>query len=163
MGNSGTVPQRKDEMTTSFTTGSSDVRRGAAVTALIGVGLLHAFLAPEYIQETLYIGLLFAVSLPLTLGVAAWLAARDDRRAWAAGALLSAGMIVGFLVSRTVGLPGFDETGSFAKWAEGFPSLAAEVAFLGLAARGLLSRGSATGRPGLTVDATTVHRQPSTR
>ena len=125
-------------MTQEHSTATSQLRRGAAVSAIVGAGLLHAFITPEYVNEKLYIGLLFALSVPLCLGVGAWLAARDDRRAWIAGGLLSAGMVVGFLVSRTVGLPGFNESGVWEHWTEGFPALAAELGFLGLAVRPML-------------------------
>jgi hypothetical protein len=118
--------------------GSADLRRGAAVAALVAAGLLHAFIAPEYLHEKLYVGLLFAVSVPLCLGVATWLTVRDDRLAWVSGALLCGGMLAGFLMSRTVGLPGFNESGVWAYWTEGFPALTAELGFLALAARSLL-------------------------
>jgi len=131
-------------MITTNRTTTSTMRRGAAVAALVGAGLLHAFITPEYLGEKLYIGLLFGLSVPLCLGVAGWLWVRDDRRAWIAGALLCAGMVFGFLVSRTIGLPGFDESGVWEHWTEGFPALAAELGFLGLAAGAFTAR-----RPGV--------------
>jgi hypothetical protein len=127
-------------MSDSYTTGVSDLRRGAASAALVGAGLLHAFITPEYLSEKLYIGLLFGLSVPLCLGVAAALWLSDDRRAWLAGAALSLGMIVAFLISRTFGLPGFNEAGVWEHWTEGFPALAAEIGFLAAAGAALLPR-----------------------
>ena len=94
-------------MSTRTASGASDLRRGAAAACLIGAGLLHGFITLEYVNEKLYIGLLFGLSVPLCIGLAAYLWQHDDRRAWLLGAALSAGMIVGFLVSRTTTEIGF--------------------------------------------------------
>jgi Na+/proline symporter len=127
-------------MNTSQHSSASHLHRGAGVASLFGAGLLHAFITPEYVEEKLYIGVSFGVSFVLCTIVSAWLWTRHDRRAWIAGSLLSAGMILGFLASRTVGLPGFNESGVWAHWTEGFPALAAELAFLGFAIRPLMSK-----------------------
>jgi hypothetical protein len=121
-------------MTATSNSPASLVCRGAGSAALVGAGLLHLFITPEYLKEKLYIGVLFGLSVPLCFGLAVWLWRRDNKRAWLAGSLLCAGMILGFLLSRTVGLPGFDESGVWEHWTEGFPALAAEFGFLGLAA-----------------------------
>jgi hypothetical protein len=68
-------------------------------------------------------------------------------------------MIAGFLLSRTVGLPGFDESGVWAHWTEGFPALAAECAFLWLAVRAILSP-APTPTPTSTPEAST-HPMPA--
>lgn len=122
------------------------LHRGAGAAFLVTAGLLHLFITPEYIKEQLYIGLLFALSVPLTLVGAAWLWRRDERLAWLYGAALCVGMIVGFLLSRTVGLPGFDESGSYARWAEGFPALAVELGFLIVAVGALRAPGLSSSR-----------------
>lgn len=55
----------------------------------------------------------------------------DDALAWVAGALIAAGMAVGFVLSRTLGLPGFHES----EWElSGLLSLLLEAAFLVAAA-----------------------------
>lgn len=84
---------------------------------------------PEYVKEKGYIGASFGVSFLLCTLVVIWLWTRPARTAWIAGALLCAGMILGFLLSRTVGLPGFNESGVWEYWTEGFPALAAELGF----------------------------------
>ena len=128
------------------TTPSSLLFRGAGAAALVFAGLLHLFITPEYVSEKLYIGLLFGLSFPLCLAAAAWLWTRGDREAWLAGAALSGAMVVAFLLSRTVGLPGFDESGVWAHWTEGFPALAAEIGFLGVAGAALRAPSSADAR-----------------
>ena len=128
-------------------------------------------ITPEYLSEKLYIGLLFGLSVPLCLGVAAALWLSDDRRAWLAGAALSLGMIVAFLISRTFGLPGFNEAGVWEHWTEGFPALAAEIGFLAAAGAALLpaartpagwsSTGLGVGQPGALAVAKHVHQPRS--
>jgi hypothetical protein len=86
---------------------TSNVNRIAAVL-LAATGALHLVLVPEYLGEKPYVGVLFAVGGLAALGLAARLwSTASDRLAWAGGALVAAGMGIGFLLSRTVGLPGF--------------------------------------------------------
>jgi hypothetical protein len=120
-------------MNTTHETPASHIRRGAAAAVLGLAGLLHAFITMEYLKEKAYIGVSFGLSFILCSIVAVWLWKRNDRLAWVAGTLLAGGMLAGFLLSRTIGLPGFDESGVWAHWTEGFPALAAELGFLALA------------------------------
>jgi hypothetical protein len=124
------------------TASASHLNRGAGVATIFAAGLLHAFITPEYVKEKLYIGASFGISFVLCTLVAVWLLARPSRNAWIAGSLLAGGMVVGFLLSRTVGLPAFDESGVWAHWTEGFPALSAELGFLALAIKPVLSAGS---------------------
>lgn len=109
-------------------------RIAAAMIAL--AGLIHLLLVSEYLEEKAYIGVLFIVSVPLCALVALRLWRRDDAVAWALGAAVSAGMAVAFVVSRTVGLPGFDESGEWEL--SGLASVAVELVFVALAARALV-------------------------
>jgi hypothetical protein len=132
--------QRKDFSMNSYASPINAHRsRGAGVTAIFAAGLLHAFITPEYVKEKFYIGASFGISFVLCTVIAVWLWTRPSRSAWIAGALVAGGMIAVFLLSRTVGLPGFDESGVWAHWTEGFPALAAELGFLALAIRPILS------------------------
>ncbi|MET7844522.1 hypothetical protein ACWGDS_20930 [Streptomyces sp. NPDC055059] len=84
--------------------------RVAVCCALLSA-VVHLVIAPEHLAETLYIGILFiagGVALLLTAGA---LALRNSVTAWWAGALVSGGMILGFALSRTIGLPGYHEQG----------------------------------------------------
>lgn len=97
-------------------------------------GLIHLVLVPEYLEEKTYIGLLFLGAAAVCGTVAVTLWRRDEPLAWGVGALTCAGMFVGFVLSRTVGLPGFHE----AEWElSGLISLVADAAFVVLAGIGL--------------------------
>jgi hypothetical protein len=87
----------------------TQIRRLAAAL-LAATGALHLILAPEYLQEEAYIGLLFILGGLAALAVAARLWTRHDRQAWALGALMATGMAAGFILSRSIGLPGFHES-----------------------------------------------------
>ena len=114
-----------------MTSGSSDNIRRWAAAALGATGVLHLILAPEYLGEQAYIGVLFILGGIVALALAVRLWTRDDGAVWALGALVAAGMAVGFVLSRTVGLPGFHES----EWElSGIVSVALEVGFVGLAA-----------------------------
>ncbi|MFF4699599.1 hypothetical protein [Streptomyces chattanoogensis] len=109
--------------------------RSAAVS-LAGVGaccallsaVVHLVIAPEHLEEMLYIGILFIIGSVALLVAAAGLVLRDSLAAWWVGALVSAGMILGFALSRTVGLPGYHEEGWDPPY--GVLSFVAEAVFL---------------------------------
>jgi len=88
---------------------SEPIRRLGA-GALAAVGAIHLALAPEYFGQQAYIGALFVAGGVALLGFAARLWRRDDVASWLLGALTMAGMGIGFVASRTVGLPGFHES-----------------------------------------------------
>jgi hypothetical protein len=101
-------------------------RAGAALLA--ATGALHLVLAPEYLDEKLYVGVLFILGGVTALALAARLWNRDDRGAWLLGALIAVGMAGGFVLSRTVGLPGFHES----EWElSGVLSVLIELGFVG--------------------------------
>ncbi|MFB7334347.1 hypothetical protein FNH09_24805 [Streptomyces adustus] len=81
--------------------------RGLGVCCALGNVVLHGLLIPDHLEEKFYIGVLFAVGSAVMLLVAAALAtSKRALGAWLTGATVSLGMIAGFLLSRTVGLPG---------------------------------------------------------
>ncbi|HET8756015.1 MAG TPA: hypothetical protein VFM58_08400 [Solirubrobacteraceae bacterium] len=105
----------------------TQIRRLAAAL-LAATGALHLVLAPEYLEEKAYIGALFILGGLAALAVAARLWTRHDRLAWALGALMAAGMATGFILSRSVGLPGFHES----EWElSGILSVLLEAGFIG--------------------------------
>jgi hypothetical protein len=81
---------------------------GAAALAIVGV--IHLVMSPEYLDEQTYIGVLFILGGVVLCGLAVWLLVRDAPAAWLLGALVMAGMGIGFVLSRTTGLPGFHES-----------------------------------------------------
>ncbi|MFF0789132.1 hypothetical protein [Streptomyces spiralis] len=79
----------------------------------MGNAVLHTLLVPDHLEEKFYVGVLFAVGSAVMLAVAAGLLfMKCPAAAWLTGAVVSLGMIVGFALSRTVGLPyGYHEDG----------------------------------------------------
>ena len=113
-------------------------RIGAVLMA--GVAGIHLVLAPEYLAEQAYIGVLFLLGAAAGAVVAARLWRAGDRITWALGAVMAAAMAAGFVLSRTVGLPGFHE----GEWElSGLLSLLLEGGFV---AAGAASVSSLTGR-----------------
>ncbi|MFF4349137.1 hypothetical protein [Streptomyces sp. NPDC001530] len=86
---------------------------GVGVCCAAGNTVLHTLLIPDHLEEKFYIGIAFAVGSAVMLAVAvALVGLTRPLVAWLTGALVSLGMIIGFLLSRTVGLPdGYYEPG----------------------------------------------------
>jgi drug/metabolite transporter (DMT)-like permease len=119
--------------------------RKLSAAALAAVGVLHLVLSPEYLSEETYIGVLFIAGglLLCALAVALWRA--DNVPSWFLGALTMAGMGIGFVLSRTTGLPGFHES----EWElSGIVALVLEGGFVAAAVAAL--------RPGRPTDLASV-------
>jgi hypothetical protein len=103
---------------------------GAGVSVIVIVGLIHLINSPGDLEEGSYTGLLYLANF-----VGAILAAlgiyRGRSRGWSLGALVSVGAFVGYVISRTVGLPGLPVE---EEWLEplGVLSLLVEALFVGL-------------------------------
>jgi uncharacterized membrane protein YfcA len=99
------------------------------VAAIVATGLIHLATARDSFGEATYKGLLFVAN-----GVGAFVAAvgvyRRAEWAWLLGALVAGGALLGYVLSRTVGLPGLPAEPD--AWLEplGVASLVAEVVFL---------------------------------
>jgi hypothetical protein len=103
---------------------------GAGVSVIVIVGLIHLINSPGDLEEGSYTGLLYLANF-----VGAILAAlgiyRGRSWGWSLGALVSVGAFVGYVISRTVGLPGLPVE---EEWLEplGVLSLLVEALFVGL-------------------------------
>jgi hypothetical protein len=103
---------------------------GAGISLIVIVGLIHLINSPEDLEEGSYTGLLYLANF-----FGAILAAigiyRGRGWGWSLGALVSGGAFAGYVISRTVGLPGL---GVEEEWLEplGVLSLLAEALFVGL-------------------------------
>lgn len=116
--------------------------RWIAIAATVINIEIHLALALNHWREMPYIGLLFVAGAALlgAVAIGLWLDPDGERVvAWIGGSIVSAGEIVLFVLSRTVGLPGdYRET-----WAEtpedffGLLSLLAESIFIACAAYSL--------------------------
>lgn len=74
---------------------------------ILAIGVLHLLYAPEEFEEVTYMGLLFVLNF-LGAVVAAYAIARGWLWGWQLGLLVAAGSIVGYVVSRTSGMPGHE-------------------------------------------------------
>lgn len=81
------------------------VRIGVAA-ALAVTGIVHLMLAPTYAAGSVVVGAAFVVGAVTAFAAAVWLLVKDSDMAWDLAAAVSAAMLVGLLVSATVGLFG---------------------------------------------------------
>jgi hypothetical protein len=112
---------------------------------LSGIGLLAATIAihttdlADKIGETAYLGLGYILLIAASI-MSIVLLAQKDRRGWVLGLVTCAATLVGFVLTRTTGLPG--ATGDIGNWTETIAvwSLVVEGAFVALAAWALARR-----------------------
>lgn len=99
---------------------------------VLSVGLIHLVYAPEEYDHVEYIGVLFVANFVLSLAAAVGIALRNGW-GWLAGLVAAAGSIVGYVVSRTAGLPGhpiepwLEPAGVLSLTTEGFFTLLAYI------------------------------------
>lgn len=108
--------------------------RVLAFAALAANIAIHAYLAPDHLEEMPYIGVSFVVAAillaGLLIGLVCW---PRESWPWLTGAALSFGMAVLFVVSRTAGLPDYHEAWT-SDGALGLWCLVPEAIFLACAA-----------------------------
>ena len=92
------------------------ITRTLAIVGLAGVALIHLLDAPGKFTETPYLGWMYVALIAGCLVVAGALVRTSDRRAWAAAAALPAGAIIGYVLTRTTGLP--QATDDIGNWGE---------------------------------------------
>jgi len=100
------------------------IARAVAVGALVAIALIHVLQLPTAFAEIGYLGGLFIAAIATSLLLAALLTRTSDDRAWAAAGALAGLVLLGYVLSRSVGLPGF--TSDIGEWAEA-PGLASMV------------------------------------
>jgi uncharacterized membrane protein YfcA len=103
---------------------------GAGISVIVFVGLIHLIDAPGDLQEAPYQGMLFLANVfgAVTAAIGIY---RGHGWGWSLGVLVAGGAFVGYVVSRTVGLPGLPVE---EEWLEplGLLSLIVEALFVGL-------------------------------
>jgi hypothetical protein len=101
----------------------------AAIVLIVVVGLIHLIGAPQHYRVAPYVGVGFVANFIGAL-VAAVGIYRDALWGWLLGALVAGGALVMYLVSRSVGLPGFEH--AVGRWSGplGILSSVVEVLFL---------------------------------
>ncbi len=107
-------------MTTTEPTAETIVRTAAAravgAIGLAGVGLVHLLDAPGKLSETPYMFWLYLALILASIVVGSELLRTGSRRAWAAAAALAGSAIVGYVLTRTTGLP--RDHGDIGNWTE---------------------------------------------
>ena len=109
------------------------IARTIAVVGLAGVALIHLLDLPGKFSETPYLAWMYIALIIGCLAVAAALIRASDARAWMAALLLPLGALVGYTLTRTVGLP--QAMGDIGNWTEplGLASLFVETSLAALA------------------------------
>ena len=109
---------------------SSPWRHWPGLLLLAGVAWIHFKDIPDKLGETAYLGWLYILLVVGCAAAGAWLMSERWRWGYALGSLISAGAIVFFVLTRSVGLP--NAKGDIGNWFEpaGIVSLLLEAAFL---------------------------------
>jgi hypothetical protein len=119
---------------------TSLIRRALVAAGLFGIAAIHLVDLPDKMEEVPYLGWAYLGLIAASLVLAELVAIRADRRLMAASAGLSAAVLVGFAINRTIGMPGaMDDIGN---WTEplGMVSLLVEAAVVWLGVRAWMAR-----------------------
>ena len=119
---------------------TSIIRRALVAAGLFGIAAVHLADLPDKMEDVPYLGWAYIALIAASLVLAELVATRADRRLMGASAGLSAAVVVGFAINRTIGMPGaMDDIGN---WTEplGMISLLIEAAVLWIGARAWLAR-----------------------
>ncbi len=116
------------------------VARGVAAVGMAGIGLIHLLDAPGKFSETPYLGWMYVGLIGASVVVAYLLIRGSSTKAWWAAATLAASAMIGFTLTRTIGLP--QAMGDIGNWSEplGMASLFVEGAIVALSAAMLADR-----------------------
>jgi hypothetical protein len=119
-----------------------------AVVGLLGIGLIHLLDSIGKYSETRYLFWMYIALIAGTIVVAGALLHRESRIAWVGAALLAASALVGYILSRTTGLP--SATGDVGNWKEpiGLASMFVEGCLVALAGYRLVMLSGARERVG---------------
>jgi hypothetical protein len=114
---------------------------GAALIFLIGGA--HVLISGEHFLAAPYLGTLFLLNFAGSIAAAFGLYWSPNRWGWLLGDVIAGGAFVGFIASRAVGLPGFEE--EVGKWFSiaGLLCLLMESAFISLSLLALTPQGRA--------------------
>ncbi len=109
-------------------TGSADVWRRVVVVGLLGIALIHLLDLPGKFEETPYLGWAYLGVIGAAIVLARLVAVPRDPRALLASSALALAVFGGYVVNRTVGMPG--ATDDIGNWTEplGLASLFVEAA-----------------------------------
>lgn len=92
------------------------VARALAVMGLAGFALIHLLDLPDTMSATPYLGWMYVGLVVSALGLAGALVRTSDTRVWLAAAGLVTTVIIGYILSRTTGLP--QSTDDIGNWTQ---------------------------------------------
>ncbi len=101
----------------------------SGIGLILVIGLTHMYVFPEHFEAAKYIGMSFATLFAGTLLSALWIL-KGLRWGWILGSIVCGVAMVGYVISRTWGLPGLG--GAIGQWDEpaGTFALGAEAFFI---------------------------------
>ena len=122
---------------------SGQILRWAGATLIFVIGGAHVLVAGEHFLAATYLGILFLANFAGAVVSAFALYWSPNRWGWLLGDAVAGGAFVGFIVSRAVGLPGFEEV--VGQWFSiaGLLGLVMEGAFVSLSLLALTPQGRA--------------------
>ena len=105
-------------------------QRWFAIIAIVASGVIHLVEAPDAFGDARYKGILFVAQGLGALGAAVGIYRAGQGWGWVLGVLVAGGALIGYVLSRTVGLPGLPAEPE--NWLEpmGVASLIAEGLFV---------------------------------
>jgi hypothetical protein len=129
------------------------IARVVAIGGLVTIALIHVLQAPDAFAEIGYLGGLFIAAAAACLVLAAVLTRTSDTLAWAAAGGLAGLILLGYVLSRSVGLPGFtDDVGVWSE-APGLASMVVESLLVFVAGAVLVTRRYPMGSAAAATDA----------
>lgn len=122
------------------------IARAVGALGLAGIALVHVLDAPGKYTETPYMFWMYMALIVAAIAIAVELIRTGSRLAWAGAAGLAASAIVGFVLTRTTGLP--QAHGDIGNWTEGLglSSLFIEACVVALSGAVLAARATVTRR-----------------
>ena len=122
---------------------SGQILRWAGATLIFLIGGAHVLIAGEHFLAATYLGILFLANFAGAIVAAFALYWSSNRWGWLLGDAVAGGAFVGFILSRAIGLPGFEE--EVGKWFSiaGLLCLLMEGAFISLSLLALTPQGRA--------------------
>jgi hypothetical protein len=116
------------------------IARAVAIGGLVSIALIHVLQLPVAFAAIGYLGVVFIAAAAACLVLAAVLTRTSDDSAWIAAGGLAGLILLCYVLSRTVGLPGFTE--DIGEWSEapGLASMVVETLLVFLTAAVFVSR-----------------------
>jgi hypothetical protein len=92
------------------------VGRAVGIVGLLGIALIHFLDAFSVIHESAFVFVLYLLLMIVTLAASAILLRTDSRSTWMLAGGTAALTLLGFVLTRTTGLPGFPD--NVGNWGE---------------------------------------------